>query len=66
MDRRMMKKQRITEEELYEAARENGCTSMDELGAVVLETTGELTVIKEFGDRTDEVVTQVRNYPGQR
>ncbi len=66
MDRRMMKKERITVEELHEAARENGCTSMEELQAVVLETTGELTVIKKLGDRTDEVLTDVRNHPATR
>ena len=63
IDRSMMKKERITVEELQEAARESGCTSMNELQAVILETTGELTVIKKFGDRTDEVLTSVRNHP---
>ncbi len=63
MDRRMMKQERITVEELQEAARDSGCTSMDELQAVVLETTGELTVIKKFGERSDEVITAVQNFP---
>lgn len=63
MDRRMMKKERITVEEVYEAARESGCTSMDELQAVILETTGQLTVIKKFGDRTGEVLTGIENFP---
>ncbi len=66
MDRRMMKQERITVEEIQEAARESGCTSMDELQAVVLETTGELTVIKKFSERIDEVITDVRNFPERR
>jgi uncharacterized membrane protein YcaP (DUF421 family) len=64
MDRERMKKERVTEEEIHEAAREHGCSSLRELEAVILETTGELNVIKEIGAATDEVLTSVRNFPG--
>jgi uncharacterized membrane protein YcaP (DUF421 family) len=57
-----LKKERITMGEIREAARESGCTSMEQLKAVVLETTGELTVIKDMND-VDQVLAEVRGYP---
>ncbi|MDQ3101127.1 MAG: DUF421 domain-containing protein [Bacteroidota bacterium] len=58
-----MKKQRITVEEIQEAARANGCTSTSQLKAVILETTGELNVIKELKD-PDGTITELGSYPG--
>ena len=42
---RIMKKERITIDEIYLAARSNGAFTLDEIEVVVLETTGDLTVI---------------------
>ncbi len=63
MDREQMKKERITVEEIREAARQHGCSSMDELKAVILETTGDLNVIKDISNGSDEVLKEVRNFP---
>ena len=43
-----LKKERITKEELYLAARKKGLKSLQEIEAVVLETTGDLTIITSF------------------
>jgi uncharacterized membrane protein YcaP (DUF421 family) len=64
MFRDVMREQRVTEEEIHEAARAEGCTSMDQLKAVVLETTGKLTIIKEL-DGVDEVLAGVEGYPNR-
>ncbi len=45
-----MKRVRITEEELRASARQQGVESLQELEAVVLETDGSLSVIRDSGD----------------
>jgi uncharacterized membrane protein YcaP (DUF421 family) len=47
MLRAMMKKERIAEDEIYAILREKGVGSLEEVDAVVLETDGSLTVIKQ-------------------
>lgn len=58
-----MERERVTEEEIREAARAHGCTSLTAIFSVVLETTGELNVIKDSGDEMDEVITVIPNHP---
>lgn len=58
----VLKRERITMEEIYEAARKHGCSSVAELQAVVLETTGELNVLKELGSQ-DRVMTSLEHHP---
>ncbi len=43
-----MKNERITIEELYVAARANGIASLEDIDAIVLETTGDLSVIQHI------------------
>lgn len=43
----VMKKERITPGEIYAILREKGLSSLEEAGAVILETDGSLTVVKE-------------------
>lgn len=42
-----MKKERITEEEIYSAARKEGISSLDDIDMIILETTGDITIIKK-------------------
>lgn len=43
-----MKRERITIEEVYSAARKNSISSLDDIEMVILETTGDLAVIKKI------------------
>jgi uncharacterized membrane protein YcaP (DUF421 family) len=43
-----MKRERITEEELFMKLRKKGISDMSKVDAIVLETTGELTIIKNI------------------
>jgi uncharacterized membrane protein YcaP (DUF421 family) len=49
------KKERITIEEIYVAARKKGVTELKEIDAIILETTGDLTIIPKL--ETAEVET---------
>ncbi len=55
-----MKKERILEDEVLATLRENGIGSVEEADAVVLETDGTLTVIKDISDPTTSVIKNVR------
>ena len=46
--RQVMKKERITAEEIYVAARAHGTLNIHDIDFVVLETTGDLTVISKL------------------
>jgi uncharacterized membrane protein YcaP (DUF421 family) len=48
-----IRKQRITQEEIHAALREKGIASLADAGAVVLETDGSLTVVKDAALETD-------------
>ena len=43
----VMNKQRITEEEIYSAGRQKSIPTLDEVDMIILETTGEITIIKK-------------------
>lgn len=58
-----MQKERIDEDEIYAIIREKGLSSLEEAGAVVLETDGTLTVIKELRDMTAAVLKNIET-PG--
>lgn len=45
-------RERFTEQEVYAAVRQTGTASLDDVQAVVLETAGDLSIIKNFGDAT--------------
>lgn len=44
----ILKRERITMEEIHFMARSRGFNALEEIGAIVLETTGDITVIKEL------------------
>ena len=47
--KQVMKKERIDEDEIFAVVRKNGLGSIDEVDAIVLETDGSLTLIKNVG-----------------
>ncbi|MBD0284726.1 MAG: DUF421 domain-containing protein [Flavisolibacter sp.] len=56
-----MLKERVNEGEVYAVIRENGLSSLEETGAIVLETDGSLTVIKEIQHPQSKTMTSLRN-----
>lgn len=57
--RDVMKKERITIEEIYSAARNNGVNNLDEVNVMVLEATGKITVIKKDSTEVPETISDV-------
>lgn len=55
-----MKRQRISIDEVWLAARKEGIGDLSEIDAVVLETTGELTVIAELKNINSGTLTDVK------
>ena len=58
----VVKKERITKEELYLAARQNGCSSFGEIDAIILETTGDFTVIKNLESEKAPTMQDVKHF----
>jgi uncharacterized membrane protein YcaP (DUF421 family) len=58
----VMKKERITIEELYMAAREKGISELEKIDLVVLETTGNLTIIPSMPTHKAETMQDVEHY----
>ncbi len=59
----VMKKERITKDELFAAARSNGITQVEDLDVVVLETTGDITIIKKIDGENAEALSIISNFP---
>ncbi len=59
----VMKRERITKDELFAAARSNGVTQLENLAVVVLETTGDITVIKKIEGENAEALSTISNFP---
>ncbi len=57
-----LKKERIPIEELYVAARSHGITDLKEIDAIVLETTGDFSVIPKIEVTETEALNDVKNY----
>jgi uncharacterized membrane protein YcaP (DUF421 family) len=67
MLRDAMKAQRISEEEIFAALRENGLASLEETKAVILESQGELSVVKRRKNEENRSFSALRptaGYPG--
>lgn len=60
----VMKRERITEEEINVAARENGVTDLSKIYAVVLETTGTMSVVTDAGGQVS-ALSDVQNFTNQ-
>ena len=57
-----LKKERITLEEIYVAARKNGLTDLNQIHAIVLETTGTLSVLSDQPDGNAEALSDIENF----
>jgi len=57
--KKVMLKERIAEDEIYAIVRSNGLSSINEAGAIVLETDGSLTLIKEVKSLETETMNKV-------
>lgn len=60
-----MKRERITIEEIYMKARASGITNLNEVEVIVLETTGDITIIlkSEKSSTSNETLQNVSGYP---
>lgn len=56
-----MKRTRVTENEILAAVREAGLADLAQVEAVVLETDGELSVIKQFTGDNNSSLSDVRS-----
>ncbi|OQP59038.1 DUF421 domain-containing protein [Niastella populi] len=59
----IMRKERITEDEIYAVLREQGLWSLEQADAVILETDGSLTVIRQAGDLESNVLSGITKPP---
>ena len=59
----MLKKERITIEEIYMTAREKGISELQDIDVIVLETTGDITIIPKMATTKAETMKNVENYP---
>lgn len=57
-----LKRERITEEEISMAARKKGITDLKEIDVVVLETTGDITIIKNTGAAASGTLSDVAKH----
>lgn len=60
-----MKKQRITREELNVAARKKGISNIKTIDAIIMETTGDITIIKKLSDpkNSGSTLISIEKYP---
>ncbi len=58
-----LKKERIALDELYSAARKAGHAGLDTIEAIVLETTGDLTVLGAIKSQTKDALQDVQGFP---
>ena len=56
----VLKKERITIQEIYLTARKKGITKLDDINIVILETTGDLTIIQNSGNLNQETLQDVK------
>ena len=59
----VMKNERITVDELCAAARQQQISDLKDVAAIILETTGDLTVIPNLSPGHDGALLDVGNYP---
>ncbi len=59
----VLKKERITIEELYVAARKKGIAELKSIDVAILETTGDFTIIDQFQATSAQTLSDVKNHP---
>ena len=62
----VMKKERVTIEEIKSKARERGFASLDEIDAIVLETTGSITIIPSIQGQKMETLVNVKHFDREK
>lgn len=60
--RQAMKKERVLKKEIFQAARSQGISSMDEIDAVVLESDGSISIIKKSEQQSRETLNDVQGF----
>ena len=60
----VVKRERITIDEIYVAVRKKGIADLEDVAAIVLETTGDLTVITNMEPGNAQTLDSISNYPG--
>lgn len=58
-----LKKVRITVEEVHSSTRINGFSTLNEIDIIILETTGEITIIEKITEHTDTTFDDVELTP---
>jgi len=58
-----LRKERVTESEIYAAIRSKGVSSINEVEAVILETDGSFSVIQNVDFTSDSAMIDVKGYP---
>lgn len=61
-----LRKERITMDELYVAARRKGFSSLSDIDAIVLESSGELTILDDSADANAQTLSDVEMPKGLR
>lgn len=61
-----LRQERVTEEEVRAAVRSQGIASLEEVGAVVLETDGSFSVLREADDGRSSALANVVGHGGTR
>jgi uncharacterized membrane protein YcaP (DUF421 family) len=57
-----LKRERITTEEVWAKAREKGYSSLKGIDAMILETTGEITIVSQIDDENVSTLELVKNF----
>lgn len=65
LDHEALRRERVTPEEVFEALRREGVTELSQVGAIVMETTGDLSIIKGELPAQD-IVANVKGLGGER
>jgi len=61
-----LKKERITTEEVWAKAREKGYSSLSDIDAMILETTGEITIVAKIAGDDVATLDLVKNFDDYR
>ncbi|MEX0609290.1 MAG: YetF domain-containing protein [Balneolaceae bacterium] len=56
---KILKRERITIEEIHQSAREKGIDSLEDIDAIILETTGDVTIIPKLENLDVQVLSTV-------
>ena len=56
----VMKKERVTEEEIYSTARQSGHATLEDIDMIILETTGDVSIIEKVVNNNDNIFDGVK------